>query len=89
MKVLNGALEREIRLRLEGLILELSFGFGVGVLPGLHQVLEPHNLALGSPRGKWILILKFALYRVEILIEGQSRLGIVGTSIFQELLSAR
>ena len=89
MKVLDGTFEREIRLRLEGLILELSFGFGVGVLPGLHQVLEPHNLALGSPRGEGILILKFALYRVEILIEGHSRLGIIGTSIFKELLSAR
>lgn len=72
LKVLDGALEREIRLRLEGLILELSFGFGIGILPGLHQVLEPHNLALGSPRGKGVLILKFALYRVEILIEGHS-----------------
>ena len=72
LKVLDGALEREIRLRLEGLILELSFGFGIGILPGLHQVLEPHNLALGSPRGEGVLILKFALYRVEILIEGHS-----------------
>ena len=68
LKVLDGTLEREVRLRLEGLVLELSFGFGVGVLSCLHQVLESHNLALGGPRGKGVLILKFALYRVEILI---------------------
>ena len=89
MKVLDGALEREIRLSLERLIEELGFGFGVGILPGLHKVLEPHNLALCGPRSEGVVILKFAFNRVEILIEGQSRLGIVGTSILQELLSAR
>ena len=88
LEVLDGAHEREIRLRLKGLVQELSFRFGVGILPGLHQVLKPHNLALGGHGSEGILILKFVLYRVEILIERQSRLGIIGTSIFQELLSA-
>jgi hypothetical protein len=69
LKVLDSTLEREIRLRLEWLILEISYGFGVGILPGLHQVLKPHNLALGSPRGEGVLIFKFAFNRVEILVE--------------------
>jgi len=72
LKVFDGTLEREIRLRLEGLILKLSFGFSVGILPGLHQVLKPHNLSLGGPSGEGVLILKFAFNRVEILVEGQS-----------------
>ena len=72
MKVFDGTLEREIRLGLERLILELSFGFSVGILPGLHQVLKPHNLSLGGPSGEGVLILKFTLNRVEILVEGQS-----------------
>ena len=92
LELLDGPTEREIRLCLQGYILIQQFGLGlrVGVETRLHQVLQPHYLALGrASREGEIVFMTLVLNHIQILIEGERRLRVVGPRILQELLPAR